>query len=164
MKNYMFSLTVLLMGCSLFKNTQTATQSSRQLTTDQQILRSTEQRDWLIRSGNVTFYKDTNNLDYAIQIWPKGVFAFSREKGFIGEADKIMVRGNKVSTSVLAGSNTLEQQDKGSTEINLNQKQKKITKLKDKLKTSSSSWKLIIAGICLVVILGWVLIKNFFKK
>lgn len=163
MKNYMF-LVIVFCSCSLFKNTSTEMERTHQLSTNQKDYRLTEQRDWLSKSGSITFYKDTNHVDYSIQIWPKGMFSWSQEKGFTGEADQVMIKGAVSGSSAFSGLHTLEQQDKGKVAVNLSQKNKEVADDKKKVKTSSYSWKLILTGLGVILIVGWVLYRRYFKS
>ena len=53
-------------------------------------------------------------------------------------------------------------QDKGKVAVNLSQKNKEIADEKKKVKTSSYSWKLILTGLGVILIIGWVLYRKVF--
>lgn len=161
MRKYIL-LVIVFCGCSLFKNTSTEMERTHQLSSNQKDYRLTEQKDWLSKSGSITLYKDTNHADYSIQIWPKGMFSYSQEKGFTGEADRVMIKGNVSGSSAFSDSSILEQQDKGKVAVNLSQKNKEIADDKKKVKTSSYSWKLILTGLGVILITGWVLYRKVF--
>lgn len=161
MKNYML-FAVAFCSCSLFKNTRTEMERTHQLSANQKDYHLMEQKGWLSKSGSITFYKDTNHVDYTIQIWPKGMFSYSQEKGFTGEADRVMIKGSASASSAFSDSNTLEQRDKSKVELNLSQKDKQVTDDQKKVKTSSYSWKLILTGLGVILIIGWVLYRKVF--
>lgn len=161
MKNYMF-LAIIFCSCNLFKNTSTEMERTHQLSANQKDYRLTEQKDWLSKSGSITFYKDTNHANYSIQIWPKGMFSYSQEKGFTGEADQVMIKGDVSGSSAFSGLHTLEQQDQGKIAVAISQKNKKIADDQKKVKTSSYSWKLILTGFAVIIIIGWILYRKVF--
>ncbi len=151
----------LLQSCSLLKNTKTETEknqqsakssdqrkldASRKATTDQRVF------EWkLDRSGNQSI----------LQIWPKGQFSFSADKGFEGEAEKIqLISKSQKSGSVLklkdSLANTTEQINKESALKAINQQQNTKT-----VKTETPAFWLII-GLVLMVLAG-VLFYNHLK-
>ncbi len=164
MKMPLCLLLMIICSCSLFKHTRTDTKQSRQLSTREKNLQSLEKKDWLSKSGSVNFYKDTGNVSYAIRIWPKGTFSFSPGNGFSGEADQVMIEGNSTGSSVLAGSTITKQQNKGILKTTLSQSEKQVADEKEKLKESLPSWKLVVAGLVLVLLLSSVLYKKLTRK
>jgi hypothetical protein len=157
---------LLVMNCNLFKNTATDTQKSHALSTAVARVNVAEQKDWLSRSGSVTYHRDSANLDYTIRIWPKGVFSFSAEQGFSGEADQVLVTGKAKSASVSSDLILSSQQDKGRIQQQVRIKKKDMADQKIKIKKSAPSWKWIIAGLalmCVICCLSYTRLKRFFK-
>jgi hypothetical protein len=138
---------ILIMNCNLFKNTATELQSSHELSTADTQVKFTEQKDWLSRSASMAYHHDSANLDYSIRIWPKGVFSFSGEKGFTGEAEQVLVTGNSKTGSVSSDLRTSSQRDKGKIQQQLSTKKKDVADQKIKIKKSAPSWKWITAGL-----------------
>jgi hypothetical protein len=154
LKAFLFGGCILLItNCNLFKNTATDLRKSHELSTAITQVRSEEQKDWLSRSGSVSFHQDSSNQDYAIRIWPRGVFTFSPEKGFTGEADRVLVTGKAKTGSSSSETTTALQQDKGKIQQELNLKKKDVSEQKLKLKKSVPSWKLVIAGVAFMGVL-----------
>jgi len=157
---------ILSMNCNLFKNTATKLQSSHELSTADTQVKSTEQKDWLSQSGSVSYHRDSSNLDYSIRIWPKGVFSFSADKGFTGEAEQVLVTGNSKTGSVSSDLRTSSQRDKGKIQQQLSTKKKDTADQKINIKKSAPSWKWIIAGLAFIGVICcfiYTKLKLFFK-
>jgi len=158
---------ILMIGCGLFKNTVTDLQQSHEQTTSGTKVQSLAQRDWLSRSGSVSFYRDSSNLDYFIQIWPRGRFSFSAGEGFSGEADKIQVTGKAKAGSVSSERHSSLQQDKGKLQKEHISEKKSVADQKLKIKKSAVSWKWVIAGFAFMGVLSCFLytkLKLIFKS
>ena len=164
MKNIWFLLLwVILPGCSLFKNTRTETTHSRQQLTTVSSLNLAEEKNWQSKSGTITLKKDSNHLDYAIQLWPKGRFTFSPTDGFSGEAVKILIAANdKKGSQVSTLSNNFEL-DKGKITASVNQEVKQVADEKVKMKASAASWKWVIGALVSVMVIGWLIRQQLTK-
>ena len=143
---------MVLASCSILKNSNSNKHIAQQQSSYQASGHLVENRDWLNRSRALTFYADSSNQDYTIQLWPKGRFSYSAEAGFSGEADKILITGKSTSGSSSLAKVDSEESDRGKTEIQTNLKAGTSSSQKDKLKKSSVSWKVILALTVLVLI------------
>ena len=156
-------LVVFSASCGMFKNTENSNSKSRRQSSYELNHSILEEKDWLSKSGSLTFYADSNNQDYTIQLWPVGRFSYSPEKGFTGEAEKILITDKSKSGSTYAGMTNTEESDKGRVDIRASEKNKSESAEQQKTKKSSVSWKVILAFIGLVVIIVW-FIYNKVKK
>jgi hypothetical protein len=86
---------------------------------------------------------------------PGGTFSFSPEKGYSGEADKVLITDKAKNRSVSAALSTTLQQDKGNVQRHLSVENKFKSDGKVKIKKTTVSWKWIIAGIAFLSVLGW---------
>lgn len=164
MKVYLLLLMVMFCRCNLFKNTSTDISKFHQLSMQKTDFRLQENKEWLSRSDNITFYRDTGNSNYTIQIWPKGMFSFSPEKGFSGVAEKVMIEGQVLSGSAASGLTTSNQQARNKTEVELNEEDKQVADRKEKLKQSSPSWKWVFAGLVSSGVICWYIYWQLSKK
>lgn len=137
-------LLILMFNCSLFKNTATDLHQSHELSTAIEEIRTVEHRDWLSKSGSLYLHQDSSNMDYSVQILPRGVFSFSSAGGFSGEADKVLLTGRIRAGSVSLDSSSSLQQDKGETRQQYSQQVSNVIDQKDKKKTAAPSWKWLV--------------------
>ena len=154
---------MVLASCSILKNTDSNKHIAQQQSSYQASGHLVENRDWLNRSRALTFYADSSNQDYTIQLWPKGRFSYSAETGFTGEADKILITGKSKSGSSSLAKVDSEESDQGKTEIQTNLKAGTSSSQKDKLKKSSVSWKVVLAFTALILVAGWAIYRKLTK-
>ena len=99
---------------------------------------------------SVTFYADSTNHQYQVQVWPKGDFSFSADKGFQGKANKVLITGNLKGSSKGAGKTKTGQKVTDQSRYNQQSKnevksaQSSVTK-----KRSPSAWWLLGAVLLL---------------
>lgn len=94
---------LLISGCNLLKNNSKTTDEQNLSLTHQSSLNTKDQKDWAKNSSSLLFYKDSAQRDYVVQLWPKGNFSYSAEKGFNGEADSLFIQGRTVEGFLLQG-------------------------------------------------------------
>jgi hypothetical protein len=102
-----------------------------------------------------SYFKDSANHDYEIQIWPKGAFTFSKDKGFTGQAAQIRIKGK--SGRLMSGgavSRKLEQSKEGLL-LSDQQSKLKVTGKKEVSKQTSPSWKAILISVLLILVVVW---------
>lgn len=152
MKSLIAGLCLLLTSCTLLKNLtktrQEETESTRMDTEVQSL--SEVNRD--LKSTSVSFHRDSGNLKYMVELWPKGNFVFSPQSGFKGEASKILISGS--ASNVSLGGSLMDRHDQGQEKAKTVLKKKIDNKAKNVVaKTNRSvSWKWIIAVIVTLTI------------
>lgn len=151
---YYLLLVLSFYGCSLLKNKSKTTFKNQQRLKEKMELITQEQKNWLKDSGSFSFYKDSANRNYAVQLWPKGVFTYSPEKGFSGEADSVLIKGN--SQGILSGvqSTNVHEQDIGKLEASLSRKNKLLTDQESKTTETTLSWKWLLAMVVFIILLS----------
>jgi len=147
-------------SCNLFKNTNTEISKDHESASKKSQLTLSEQKDWLSNSNETVFLKDSSNHNYEVQIWPKGLFSFSPEKGFNGEAGQVLIRGSTQESMETATTSKVEARDKGKVAVNLSQQQKIVADYNQKIKKSWPSWKWLLAGLVLIVAASWYLYRK----
>ena len=153
-------LLILFYGCSLLKNNSTEISKTHGLAVKKSNLAVLEQKDWLSKSSTTIFFKDTSNHQYEVQIWPKGAFSFSPDKGFTGEAGQVLIRGSTQESMESAGVSRVEEKDKGRMAVNIDQQEKVVADHSDKVKETSPSWKWLLAALILTLASGWYLYRK----
>jgi len=115
MKGVCFWLLIVLFsfGCSMLKSSKVITENSKQVHKSKTDLAFFEKKDVTRKSTDFVHYSDSMNRDYKIQFWPKGVFTFSAEKGFIGEADSVSISGSNRDRLSYSGMTRFEERDVG---------------------------------------------------
>jgi len=156
-------LVVFSASCSMFKNTEHSNSKSRQQSSYEAKQSIVEEKNWLSKTGSLTFYSDSTHQDYTIQLWPVGRFSYSLEKGFTGEAHRILITDKSKSGSAYADMANTEESDKGKVDIQTSAKEKTESAEQQKTKKSSVSWKVILAVIGLVMIAIWFTYKKLKK-
>lgn len=164
MKNYVgIILLFMLFGCGLLTNTTTTKRENKQLLKQNTTGKLLKQNDWLKEADSFTWYRDSANGNYAVQLWPKGVFTFSPDNGFSGEASSILITGNVLQTSNNAQLTHLREADKGKLRAELKTSDEQRNDLNNSSVKRSSSWKWIISACVLVILLWLILYFKFYK-
>lgn len=146
-------LVVFYSSCGLFKNTKSNVQKTLQEAEYNAASKLVDHKDWVKTIGSVNLYSDSSLHNYAVMFWPKGSFSFSTERGFLGEADSVVILGSlKGGSTTIAGLSTQEI-DKGKVEINTEITGKQIIKEKSKVKEQETSWIWVTGIIALVYLL-----------
>lgn len=154
MKCFLLLLIVLVFySCNLFKNTHSSGQDLHQQLSSVADANFHEDKNWLNKSNAITWQRDTGNKSYTVQLWPKGSFTFSPEYGFSGEAEKVLLTGNAETGSSYVNQRSHQMSDKGKIDVQSHQKGKMITDEREITKTSSPSWKWVVAGLVLLLAL-----------
>lgn len=149
MKGVVFLLMMFLFsfGCSLLKSSKVITEQSKQLHESNTDLTFSEKKDVTRKSTDFVLYSDSMNHDYKIQFWPKGVFTFSAESGFVGEADSILISGRNRDRFSYSGMTRFEERDVGKLEGKFKQRAQLVSNQQAKIKTGSVSWLWVFAGL-----------------
>ena len=152
-----FWLMILLFsfGCSILKSSKVITEKSNQVHKSKTDLAFFEKKDVTRKSTDFIHYSDSMNRDYRIQFWPKGVFTFSVEKGFVGEADSVSISGSNRSRSSYSGMTQFEERDVVKVEGKFKQSDQVVSSQQTKVKTSSVHWVWVFAGLLAVGIWLW---------
>ncbi|MBB6502807.1 hypothetical protein [Pedobacter cryoconitis] len=113
-----------------------------------------EKKDWFKKTASLMFYRDSMRRDYAVQLWPKGAFTYSPEKGFSGGADSILFMGGSTELLTYSGKTTAQELDKGRIEEKSKQSKQDISQQQTKEKQSLVSWKWITLILVLTGFFG----------
>ena len=147
------------MSCGMIQNTaKTTDKSTEQFSSTADLSRSslTEQK---VESQSLTFFTDSTNQNYTVQLWPKGSFKYSALTGFEGEANKVLISGKvaglKKGTNVTGSKN----QHSEHAELKLNTAHKGKTSQTAVTKKSRPSTWLILGGLVLLGALFIYLLK-----
>ena len=126
------------------KQTKKVSDQSNQRYENSTEIKSTRKDDHTLESVNMIYQKDSSQAAWQIQLWPKGRFMFSADKGFEGEAQKILITGLHQSGSSLEERNTSREERKLAVESGVKQKVKVESAAKKEVVSASLSWKWIV--------------------
>jgi hypothetical protein len=157
-------LLLSLSSCGIFRNSANRVNKEHtESSISSSVNTSTSNESQVIGTAVLTF-RDSVSSDYLIQLWPKGVFTYSQDKGFAGEAERVLIRGktqqsgsgNKLETHAAAASS--------SSNTVMEEKEKLVSDSKQTEKIKSVSWKSIVPLLLLGLVSGWLIIRFIIKK
>jgi hypothetical protein len=157
-------LILSLSSCGIFRNSAArADKEHTESSISSSVNTSTRNESQAAGTAVLTF-RDSTSSDYLIQLWPKGVFTYSQDKGFAGEAERVLIRGktqqsgsgNRLETHAAAASS--------SSNAVMEEKGKLVSDSKQTEKIKSVSWKTILPLLLLGLVSGWLIIRFIIKK
>lgn len=149
------SFSFCLTGCGLLHNSNKYTSETEDKSLDRSNSKFLKEKEMQTELSITSHFKDSANHDYEIQIWPKGTFSLSEDKGFIGQAEQIRIKGK--SGSLRSGgitSRKLEQSKEGLLLAD-QQSKLKVTGRKQLSKQTSPSWKVTLISALLILGVVW---------
>lgn len=151
MKGAIYMILLLLVcSCSVFKNTRSATDHNQLQVTQKEDAKLQVQKNWIRDTGSFTFYTDSANRNYAVQLWPKGAFTYSPDKGFTGEAEKVLIAGQSYELQKGGRQASSYESDQGILHAQSSKKNDVETDHLQKIKETTVSWKLILTGVIVI--------------
>lgn len=108
-----------LTSCGLLQHTTTTTTKDDQEFLSKADLSTAASRQWNLESQSLTFYTDSTQQNYAVQLWPKGQFTYSPLNGFVGEAEKVIVSGHVQGVKTGGGSTVSKADESSHMELKL---------------------------------------------
>lgn len=155
-----FIMMLTLSSCSLLKNTNKTVDAEKILYSQQTAFNLKDQKDYLKKTGSILLSQDSANHTYSIELWPKGVFTYSAQQGFVGEASKVLISGNKTENKQTNRSMQSLEKDHGQLTLSANERLKLNVNEKHSNTKSQVSWKLLLVGLLIVIIIIWYLLKK----
>jgi hypothetical protein len=157
-------LLLSLSSCGTFRNFANRADKEHTESSISNSVNTSTRNDSQASSTAVLTFRDSVSSDYLIQLWPKGVFTYSQDKGFAGEAERVLIRGktqqsgsgNKLAThdTVVSSSSNTVVEEKG----------KLVSDSKQTEKIKSVSWKIILPLLLLGLVSCWLIIRFIIKK
>lgn len=149
------SFSFCLSACGLLRNSSKYTSETEDKSLDHFDARFLKEKEIQTELSITSHFKDSTNQDYEIQIWPKGTFSFSKDKGFTGQAEQIWIKGK--SGRLMNGGITSRklEQSKESLLLANQQSKLKVTGKKELSKQTSPSWKVILISALLILVVVW---------
>lgn len=136
-------------SCGLIGQSTKINKESGTLTNTDTSLQRTEEQARLERTKLLTFSSDSSQMNYSVQIWPKGNFSFSTDSGFMGEAKHILMTGKMNISANNRQSLIVDRQNENKLVTNTAQNVKIKTVKQQLVKKAAQTYKWII-GIMIV--------------
>jgi len=159
-----FLLSLMLISCGMFNQTKSIKEKEQLLMQQKKSLELQLQHDWLRDSSSFIFHIDSASRKYAVQLWPVGTFTYSAENGFIGQASQVLIIGNAEEVHRGKQFTHVHEQDNGKLGIRSEKLEELKSDRQEVLKTSSLSWKWMIAGFGLIFLLSIIGYQKIFKS
>lgn len=155
-------LLLLIVGsCNMFRNSTKTSKDDYHLLKSNVDLKTVTRNERKTNSDQLTFKKDSGNQNYTLQIWPRGRFFFSAAGRFEGEADSLRVTGKTGHLKTALSAGRIEEEERLSAGSSLSKAGKEVVKTAVEVERFSPSWKVIIAGLCVLLIVVLWLYRNF---
>lgn len=140
-----------LCSCTLFKRTTKTTDQTHAASMSLSKLTHLEEQSRQTDARKMKYQRDSTQLAYSIQLWPKGTLTFLPGGGFTGEFDHIILQGNQNQISQFVEKTKVGDLQKAvkKTEVDTRQEQKSDTLMKTK--QSSPAFKVIIVSLIVVI-------------
>jgi len=90
---FYLALFYFAMSCGMMQHATTTTDKSTEQFSSTADLSRSSLMDKTDETQSLTFYTDSTNQSYAVQLWPRGPFKYSASTGFEGEAEKVLISG-----------------------------------------------------------------------
>jgi len=101
-------------------------------------------------SESLTFYTDSTDHSYSVQLWPKGSFNFSAANGFEGAADKVSITGRIKGMKKGSGLTSTAEKVSAHAQSNLQSSQGEKSGTSSLVKKSGPSAWWLIGGLLLL--------------
>jgi len=148
------SMAIGIYGCSLLKRNSSQSSNAAYRGEEQTSLHELSERDSTSEVLTMQYERDSLQETYTVQLWPKGSFSFSAADGFEGEAERILITGNRQQMQQYGGiqHSAVRKQEKKTTDLD---QQKKVSAVqKAQRKTSNPDYRVLI-GLIILLIIAW---------
>jgi uncharacterized protein YceK len=151
-----FLLLALLSSCGMLQRTTTATEKFESSAEGSTIAKEVAELEHSKDLELLQLEKDSAEMDYHLQLWPKGKLFFSADRGFEGEFDSVKVSGKVKKISNRTEHSTAKEGKKGNYNSVLKQESTNSTASSTKEKQSFPEYYWIVAiAFCLVITIFW---------
>jgi hypothetical protein len=96
---------------------------------------------------------------FSMQLWPKGVFTYSAAQGFKGEAEKILISGKTKRGTATSRQENYSAGTKSDQKLTASESTVDKTESSKKETHRTVSWKIIVAAVLMLALVGWLVIR-----
>lgn len=142
-------------SCGLLRNSSKFSSDAAYNKLDQSEFSASKEKEASFELNMSGYSTDSVTQSYQVQIWPKGSFSFSKDLGFVGEAEVVRIKGN--TQSLVKQVEVISSREKKKETEALDDRKIKKEQIKQEweMKESTPSWKWILASFILVIVLIW---------
>jgi len=144
------TLLYFFMSCGMLQRTTTTSDKDNQEFLSKGDLVTAIDREKNLESQSFTFYTDSINNDYSVQVWPKGNFTYSPVYGFEGEAEKLLINGHGKGLKEGVGISSSKAKETDHAELKLKTVDKGKSEQVATIRKSAPSLWLIVGGLVLL--------------
>jgi cobalamin biosynthesis Mg chelatase CobN len=160
MKNlYWIILLAVCAACSLLKNSSREVEHEKASAERQITLVAESKFEAQVHAGSVLLIKDSADNSFSMQLWPKGVFTYSAAEGFKGEAEQILISGKTRRGRVTSKHENYSAGTQSDQKVIASESAQHKTENNKKEIQRSVSWKIIVAALLVVALVGWLMIR-----
>jgi hypothetical protein len=102
---------------------------------------------------------DSADNSFSMELWPKGVFTYSAAQGFKGEAEKILISGKTKRGTASSMQENYSADTKSDQKLTALESTLEKTESNKKVIRHTLSWKIIVAAVLMLALVGWLVIR-----
>jgi cobalamin biosynthesis Mg chelatase CobN len=160
MKNlYLIILLAACTACSLLKKSSREIEQKKVLAERQISVAAESKTEAQIHAGSVLLINDSADNYFSMQFWPKGVFTYSAMEGFKGEAEKVLISGKTRRGTATSKQENYSADTKSDQKVTASESAQHKTESNKKEIHRTVSWKIIVAAVIVLGLMGWLLIR-----
>jgi cobalamin biosynthesis Mg chelatase CobN len=160
MKNlYLIILLAACAACSLLKNSSREIQQKKVVAERQVSVAAESKTEAQIQAGSVLLINDSADNAFCMQLWPKGIFTYSAIEGFKGEAEKVLISGKTRRGTATSKQENYSADTKSDQKVTASESAQQKTESNKKDIHRSVSWKIIVAAVMVLALMGWLMIR-----
>jgi cobalamin biosynthesis Mg chelatase CobN len=160
MKNlYLIILLAACAACSLLKDSSREIEQEK-AAAERQINVATESKtEAQVHAGSVLLINDSADNSFSMQLWPKGVFTYSAALGFKGEAEKLLISGKTKRGTATSKQENYSAGNKSDQKVTASESAEHKTESNKKEIQRTVSWKIIVAAVLVLALVGCLMIR-----
>ena len=160
MKNlYWIILLAVCAACSLLKNSSHEVEREKASAERQSNVAAENKTEAQVHAGSVLLMSDSADNYFSMQLWPKGVFTYSAAQGFKGEAEKVLISGKIKRGTVTSKQENYSADTKSDQKVTASESAQHKTESSKKEIHRTVSWKIIVAAVMVLALMGWLMIR-----
>lgn len=148
-------LLLIAAGCGLMKNRVVDTDKSLASVTSKMESKSTGNVELKMHDKSLQVFQRNQDRIDSIKLWPKGVFTYSLENGFSGEADSVVIRRYLKTRQKDVNMSAALRGYRGEAESSVSENVKGAVSQVSRIERSSVSWKWVGVGLLLAGVGLW---------
>jgi cobalamin biosynthesis Mg chelatase CobN len=160
MKNlYWIILLAVCAACSLLKNSSREVEREKASAEIQSNLAAENKTEAQVHAKSVLLINDSADNSFLMELWPKGVFTYSAAQGFKGEAEKVVISGKIKRGTATSKQVNYSADTKSDQKVTASESAQHKTESNKKEIQRTVSWKIIVAAVLVLALVGCLMIR-----